>query len=163
MPTFMPDEEDSVYIGHGAELTGAVRARDSIVIDGTFDGELSCNHLVVGQNGVLKGIVNVSTADISGHVSAEIATRQLLAVRSTGRVEGKWNCGAIEVARGAVLNGAAHVTEATVSQRRAIETVEPAPEAAEEIRAPAIAAIAPLQETRRITKLALRTPRRSVG
>ncbi|WP_442755037.1 bactofilin family protein [Methylocystis sp. JAN1] len=169
MATFRPDEENAVYIGHGAEMTGAIRARDSIVIDGTFDGEISCNHLLVGPSGVVKGRVNVSSADIAGQVSAEIVTKHLLSVRATGRVEGKWDCGTIEVARGAVLNGAAHVAQSAGAARR-----EPVAEAhsiietdyveEEEYEAPAPALVAPPREAPRLTKLNLRTPlRRKVG
>jgi len=168
MATFRPDEENSVYIGHGAELTGAVRARDSIVIDGSFDGEISCNHLLVGPSGVVKGVVNVSSAEIAGQVSAEITTKHLLSVRSTGRVEGKWDCGTIEVARGAVLNGSAHVTETTSSARRearaetaSAQAYEPEFVEEEEYEAPVV--VAPLRETPRLTKLNLRSARRSVG
>lgn len=168
MATFRPEEENSVYIGQGTELTGAVRARDSIVIDGSFDGELVCNHLLVGQTGVVKGKINVSSAEISGQVSAEIVTRHLLAVRATGRIEGKWDCGSIEVARGAVLNGSAHVTETAGAQRREaraeeFEDVEPAFVEEEEYAEPAVAAVTPLREPRRAPKLILRAPRRSVG
>ena len=90
---------------------------DVIVIDGAYDGEIVCNHLIVGPTGTVKGKITASSAEISGHVSAEITTKQLMAVRSTGRVEGSWDCGAIEVARGAVLNGAANVAESTPAQR----------------------------------------------
>lgn len=167
MATFRPEEENSVYIGHGAELTGAVRARDSIVIDGVFDGEIACNHLLVGPAGVVKGKINVSSADIAGQVSAEIVTKHLLAVRATGRIEGKWDCGTIEAARGAVLNGSVHVTETTTSARRegrAEKTVaETEVDVEEEYEAPAAAIVTPLREAPRLTKLNLRAPRRSVG
>lgn len=168
MATFRPEEEDSVYIGHGAEISGAIRARDTIVIDGTVDGEIVCSHLVLGQNGSLKGIVNVSTADIAGHISAEIVAKNLLSVRSTGRVEGKWTCGMLEVARGAILNGAAGVSEtAPPQQRRAeprAETVEvqfiDEPDMEE---APLPIAVTPLRKPTRLASLNLRAPRRSVG
>ncbi|WP_457798772.1 bactofilin family protein [Methylocystis sp. S23] len=166
MATFRHEEAKSVYIGEGAELTGVIQARDNVVVDGLFDGEITCNLLVVGQGGTVKGKVNASSADISGQVSAEIAVKHLLAVRATGRVDGKWDCGAIEVARGGVLNGAARVTETTSGARRE----GPAPAAfrpdfveEEEYEAPAPAVVAPLREAPRLTKLNLRTPRRSVG
>ena len=121
MATFRPDQENSVYIGQGVELTGEIRARDVIVVDGAYDGEIVCNHLIVGPTGSVKGKITATSAEISGHVSAEIATKQLMAVRSTGRVEGSWDCGAIEVARGAVLNGSANVAESTPAQRAECE------------------------------------------
>ncbi len=167
MPTFRPDQENSVYIGQGAELTGELRAQDIIVIDGAFDGEISCNHLVVGQTGVVKGKIIVSSAEVAGQVSAEITARQLISVRATGRVEGSWDCGAIEVARGAVLNGSANVAETTgVPQRREVPAprrIEPALIEEEAEEPVAVAAISAPLGPRRLTKLNLRVPRRSVG
>lgn len=166
MATFRPDQENSVYIGQGSEMTGELRARDIIVIDGAFEGELVCNHLIVGPNGRVKGKVNASSADIAGQVSAEIVAKQLMTVRATGRVEGQWDCGAIEVARGAVLNGSANVAESTAAQRGEAP-VERAPELTfvdeEAYEKPAAPAVSPLSGVRRLTKLNLRTPRRSIG
>ncbi len=169
MATFRPDEEDSVYIGHGTEITGVIRARDIVVIDGAVDGEIVCNHLIVGQNGVLKGTVTVATADIAGHLSADITAKNLLSVRATGRVEGKWSCGTIEVARGAILNGSAGVTDTAAPQRRAAELraesvdailiAAPEPDETPHLPVP----VAPVRGPRRIPQLTLRSVRRSVG
>ncbi|QGM96685.1 bactofilin family protein [Methylocystis parvus] len=165
MATFRNEEANSVYIGEGAELTGVIRARDSVVVDGSFDGEIVCNHLVVGQGGTIKGKVNVANADIAGSVNAEIAAGQLLTVRATGRIEGKWDCGTIEVARGAVLNGSANVAEMAGAARREARSETAAkvgPAVEEEYESPA-AVVTALPEPRRLTKLNLRAPRRSVG
>lgn len=173
MATFRPEEEDSVYVGHGTELTGAIRARDTIVIDGSVEGEIVCGHLIVGQGGSVKGVINVSTADIAGEVSAEILAKNALVVRATGRVEGKWECGTIEVARGAILNGSASVMDTAGSQRRVETRVVEEPvemersfmaEEQEEESLPTIVPV-PLKRNglRKLGQLQLRTPRRSVG
>ncbi|MGJ0507858.1 MAG: bactofilin family protein [Methylocystis sp.] len=167
MATFRPDQENSVYIGQGVELTGEIRARDVIVIDGDYDGEIVCSHLVVGPTGTVKGKITATSAEISGHVSAEITTKQLMAVRSTGRVEGSWDCGAIEVARGAVLSGSANVAESTPAQRGEAQKRLPEPAYVEvedeEEEEATVAAVPALTGPRRLTRLALRSPRRSAG
>lgn len=167
MATFRPDQENSVYLGQGAELTGELRAQDIIVVDGTFEGEISCNHLIVGQTGVVKGKVVVSSLEVAGQVSAEITARQLMSLRATGRVEGSWDCGAIEVARGAVLNGSANVAETTAAppRREALPERRVAPALIEDqTQEPEeVAAIAAPLAPRRLTKLNLRVPRRSAG
>jgi cytoskeletal protein CcmA (bactofilin family) len=165
MATFRPDQENSVYIGQGVELTGEIRARDVIVVDGAYDGEIVCNHLIVGPTGTVKGKITATSAEISGHISAEITTKQLMAVRSTGRVEGSWDCGAIEVARGAILNGSANVAESTPAQRAEakLRLPELAYSEVEEEEEATAAAVPALTEPRRLTRLALRAPRRSAG
>jgi cytoskeletal protein CcmA (bactofilin family) len=159
MTTFRPDQENSVYIGEGVELSGSLRARDSVVIDGAFDGDIVCNQLVLGQNGSVKGRIEASTADVAGYLQAEIVVKQLLAVRATGRVEGTWDCGALEVARGAVLQGSASVTEqqakAPAREASIPRLAPPEPDEVEEDEAE------PAPAPRRLTKLSLRTPRRA--
>jgi cytoskeletal protein CcmA (bactofilin family) len=168
MATFRPEEENSVYIGEGAEMTGAIRARDSVVIDGSFEGEIACNHLLVGPSGVVRGKIDVSSADIAGQVSAEIGAKHLLSIAATGRVEGKWDCGALEVARGGILNGAVNVAQSAGAAQREEVAESPAstePEFAEEeeFEAPAPAIVAPLRPTPRLAQLNLRMPRRRAG
>lgn len=111
MKDFRPDEKNVVYIGEGVSLTGTLTAQDTIVIDGTVDGEISCSQLIVGPSGVVNGVVAVSEADIYGKIGSDITIKQLLIVRSTGRIEGKWIYGEIEVEKGGVLFGTAESTE----------------------------------------------------
>jgi cytoskeletal protein CcmA (bactofilin family) len=157
MTTFRPDQENSVYIGEGVELSGALRARETVIVDGAVEGEIVCNQLIIGQNGSVKGKIEAASADVAGYLQAEITVKQLLAVRATGRVEGTWDCGALEVARGAVLQGSASVTE---QQAKAPTRNAPIPRLAppepEEDEDEVEAAPAP----RRLTKLTLRAPRR---
>lgn len=157
MTTFRPDQENSVYIGEGVAVSGAIRARDAVIVDGTFEGEIFCSHLTLGPNGSVKGKIDVTSADVAGLLRAEIVVKQLLAVRATGRVEGTWDCGALEVARGAVLQGSASVTDQAKAPRKETPIPRLAPPAPDEEDEEAAAAPAP----RRLTKLTLRTPRRS--
>ncbi|MBG0808793.1 polymer-forming cytoskeletal protein [Methylosinus sp. H3A] len=111
MKDFRPEEKNVVYIGEGVSLTGSVKAQDTIVVDGAVDGEISCSQLIVGPSGVVNGAISVSDADIYGRIGTDITIKQLLIVRSTGRVEGKWIYGEIEVEKGGVLFGTAESTE----------------------------------------------------
>lgn len=158
MTTFRPDQENSVYIGEGVEITGALRARGAVVIDGVFDGEIVCDQLSLGQTGDVKGKIEATNADVAGSLRAEIVVKQLLSVRATGRVEGAWDCGALEVARGAVLQGSASVTDQgrTSKKETALPRLSP-PVRVERLAEEVETAPAP----RRLSKLSLRPPRRS--
>jgi cytoskeletal protein CcmA (bactofilin family) len=111
MTEFRPEEKDVVYIGEGVSLTGSVQADDIVVVDGNVDGEVTCSQLIVGPSGVVTGIISVSEADVYGKIGTDISVKQLLIVRSSGRVEGKWVYGEIEVEKGGVLAGMAEATE----------------------------------------------------
>lgn len=118
MKDFRPEEKNVVYIGEGVSLTGSVKAQDTVVVDGMVEGEVSCSQLIVGPSGVVNGAISVSDADIYGRIGTDITIKQLLIVRSTGRVEGRWIYGEIEVEKGGVLFGTAESTELR-SERKA--------------------------------------------
>ncbi len=111
MTDFRPEEKNVVYIGEGVSMSGTIQAQDIVVVDGSVDGEIWCSQLVVGPTGVVNGKIAVTEADIYGRVGSDIAVKQLLVVRSSGRIEGKWIYGEIEVEKGGVLTGAAESTE----------------------------------------------------
>jgi cytoskeletal protein CcmA (bactofilin family) len=110
MSEFRPEKKNVVYIGEGVTLSGAIHAQDVVVVDGAVDGEITCNSLIVGETGVVNGVISVSDADIYGKIGSDISVKQLM-VRASGRVEGKWNYGEIEVEKGGVLAGMAESTE----------------------------------------------------
>jgi cytoskeletal protein CcmA (bactofilin family) len=118
MSDFRPEEKDVVYIGEGVTLSGAIQAQDTVVVDGAVDGEISCSQLIVGSTGVVNGTIAVSDADVYGKVGSDITVKQLLIVRSSGRIEGKWTYGEIEVEKGGVLSGTAESTEYRSPERK---------------------------------------------
>lgn len=128
MTKFRPEEKNVVYVGEGVTVIGAIHAQDVVVVDGTVDGEIICDQLIVGENGVVNGKVAVFEADIFGIIGAEVSVKQRLAVRSTGRVEGKWVYGEIEVEKGGVLSGEAESTGFRSSDRKSDKDDRAAPE-----------------------------------
>jgi cytoskeletal protein CcmA (bactofilin family) len=99
------NEGHVVYVGDGATITGTLHAQNSIVINGTVHGTLTCGHLIVGQGGVAEGQIAVDDAEIHGKVGPHIDVKQLLAVGSSGRIEGEWTYGEITVEKGGILIG----------------------------------------------------------
>jgi cytoskeletal protein CcmA (bactofilin family) len=120
MTDFRPEERDVVYIGEGASLSGAIRAQDTVIVDGAVEGEITCAQLIVGPTGVVNGTINVTEADVHGKIGADVTVKQLLMVRASGRVEGKWTYGEIEVEKGAALSGTAEPTEYRAAERKAV-------------------------------------------
>lgn len=98
-------EDGVVSVGDGVKLSGEIHAREVVIVDGAFNGEISCKRLVVGQTGVVDGRISVMEADVYGKVTGDIVARQSLVARSTARIEGTWLVGEIVAERGAILNG----------------------------------------------------------
>jgi cytoskeletal protein CcmA (bactofilin family) len=92
------------YIGEGVIFKGELSAPELVVIDGSVEGEVSARCVRVGVSGSLKGTVTVTDADIQGTVSDKL-DKQLLIVRSTGRVDANISYGQLQIEKGAVLTG----------------------------------------------------------
>ncbi|MGJ0506111.1 MAG: bactofilin family protein [Methylocystis sp.] len=100
-----------MYIGAGVTLKGEISVPDLIVVDGTIEGNVTARVVCVGETGVIRGNISATEADISGAVSDHVEARQLLLVRSTGRVEGRVMYGEIELEKGAVVTGDLSATD----------------------------------------------------
>ncbi len=132
MTDFRPEEKNVVYIGEGVKITGVINADDTVVIDGIVEGEITCDRLIIGSTGVVQGTVAVADADIYGKVGSEITVKQVLILRSTGRVEGKWAYGEIEVEKGGVLSGQGESTGLRVPDQKSVSRAAPANKLADE-------------------------------
>lgn len=108
---FRPDQENVAYIGAGVTLKGEISVPDLIVVDGTIEGDITARVVCVGQTGVIRGNISATEADISGWITDHIEIKQLLIVRSTGRVEGRVMYGEIELEKGAVVTGDLSATD----------------------------------------------------
>lgn len=125
MTEFGLREDGVVYIGAGVRVTGAIKAQETVVIDGEVDGEIACRTLIVGAGGRVSGEANVQDAEIFGALSAHLVVRRLLVARDSARISGDWTSSEIVAERGAALNGAGATTSAEPSER--LETPETPP------------------------------------
>ena len=101
-------EQNSCHIGEGVIFKGSISAPDTVVVDGTVEGDITARAVRIGVSGAVKGSLNSIDADIHGKLSDKVEVRQFLHVRSTGRVEGEVACGDVQIEKGAIL--AASVT-----------------------------------------------------
>ena len=98
-------KQNSVFIGEGVSFQGSISAPDEAVIEGQFDGDLTVGNLLIGQTGRVTGTIKADRVDVKGELNKDISTRQLLIVRSTGKVNGTLEYGEIEIERGGQVRG----------------------------------------------------------
>lgn len=100
------DAPGNLTIGEGVKVVGQLVVPGLAVINGTLQGELQADELLVGPKGSLSGQVRVRTADIHGSTHETLEASDFLCVRSTGRVHGQARYGEIEIEKGGVIRGA---------------------------------------------------------
>ncbi len=96
----------NLTIGEGVKVVGQLVVPGLAVINGTLQGELQADELLVGPKGSLSGQVRVRTADVHGTTHETLEASEFLCVRGTGRVNGQARYGEIEIEKGGVIRSA---------------------------------------------------------
>ena len=67
----------SAFIDQGSEFEGKLTFKDTVRIDGRFQGEISSeNTLIVGESGVIEATIRSNTVVVSGTVAGDIVKFQ---------------------------------------------------------------------------------------
>lgn len=98
-------QEISTIIGLGFTITGELKGKAVIRIDGTVIGNVNVEGgIVLGEKGMIKGDIQTASAIIYGTVNGNVKT-QNLEIKKTGKVNGDIKTDAIEIELGAQYNG----------------------------------------------------------
>ena len=108
-PTFTaanPVERVTTVLGPGINWTGDLRGKGGVRIEGTLEGEIAVQGIViVGETGrVTCKIFKAGTIIVAGSVNAEIVSEKL-EIRATGRVYGDVTTQSFSTEEGAFLRG----------------------------------------------------------
>jgi cytoskeletal protein CcmA (bactofilin family) len=98
-------QEISTIIGLGFTITGELKGKAVIRIDGTVVGNVNVEGgIVLGEKGMIKGDIQTDSAIIYGTVNGNVKA-QNLEIKKTGKVNGDIKTEAIEIEMGAQYNG----------------------------------------------------------
>jgi cytoskeletal protein CcmA (bactofilin family) len=92
-------------------VSGDVQSVSDIRIDGTINGNLSCQaKVVIGALGKVNGNINCQNAVIEGKVLGNIESQQILDIRNTAHIEGDIVSSKLILEDGAYFNGQCKMT-----------------------------------------------------
>ena len=96
----------TAFIDQGSEFSGKLSFKDTVRIDGRFEGEISSeNTLIVGETGSITANIRSKMIVISGEVHGEITASGQVVLHKTARVEGNIHTDRLVVEDGAVFTG----------------------------------------------------------
>lgn len=99
-------EADTLYIGQGVTIKGAVVVSTIVVVDGVLEGDIDVENLFVRATGTISGKIKVAqNAEIAGNVLEKLDVKGLLILRAGGRVNGSISFGTLTIERGATITG----------------------------------------------------------
>jgi cytoskeletal protein CcmA (bactofilin family) len=92
------------FIGAEVVIHGNVSGNGDIHLDGTIEGDLGCNSLILGPGGRIKGNVTAEKATLGGTVEGTINAAALI-VERTARITGDLAYDTVSIENGAQLDG----------------------------------------------------------
>lgn len=107
----------TAFIDQGSEFEGKLTFRDTVRIDGRFQGEISSeNTLIVGESGEIEAAIRSNTVVVSGRVLGDIHAGRKVVLHKTAKVDGNVESPSLVVEEGAVVNGQIKMTSPDAKQ-----------------------------------------------
>lgn len=95
-----------LVVGRDIALSGSINACEKLVVQGRVEASMTdCSEIEVADSGTFKGEAEIDVAEVNGVFEGTLVARELLLIRSNGRVSGKIRFGRLEVERGGELMG----------------------------------------------------------
>ena len=115
----------TAFIDQGSEFSGKLSFRDTVRIDGCFEGEISSeNTLIVGEPGRIQASIKSATVIVSGQVDGNIEATSQITLHKTAVVNGDVCTPCLVVEEGARLNGSVQMGKSAPG--REVEAAKPA-------------------------------------
>lgn len=93
-------------IVEGSKIIGDFIAESNVRVDGEIQGNMtSSSKVVIGQNGLVKGNLICSDADVEGRVEGVLKIENLLTLRSKANITGEITTAKIQIEEGAQFSG----------------------------------------------------------
>ncbi|WP_291862494.1 polymer-forming cytoskeletal protein [Marinilabilia sp.] len=104
--SFEPENKLPNIIGQGTKIVGDIQTNGDIRIDGNIEGNInSKGKVVIGSNGLIKGEVFCSNAEVAGSLNGKISVGELLSLKASSKVNGDIKTGKLNIEPGAVFSG----------------------------------------------------------
>ncbi|WP_299049557.1 polymer-forming cytoskeletal protein [uncultured Polaribacter sp.] len=92
-------------VAKNTTIVGDIKSDGDFRIDGTLEGTLLTNgRVIIGVDGLIKGKVEATNADIEGKFSGDLTVSKTLTIKATADISGDVVIGKLSVEPGAVFN-----------------------------------------------------------
>lgn len=115
-------------VAKNTTIVGDIKSDGDFRIDGTLEGTLITNgRVIIGTEGLIKGKVEATNADIEGKFSGELSVSNTLTIKTTADISGDVIIGKLSIEPGASFNatcamkGAIKELNSSNEQKRATE------------------------------------------
>ncbi|PIQ45242.1 MAG: hypothetical protein COW04_08615 [Deltaproteobacteria bacterium CG12_big_fil_rev_8_21_14_0_65_43_10] len=114
------------FIGSNCHFKGDIKAQGTLRIDGTVEGNIEANWLILGETAHLKGDTVSRGIIVGGRVDGNLNAREIIEIKAKGQVTGEITTSKLSIAEGAMFNGRSSMfrEESNVVELQAKEKVK---------------------------------------
>jgi cytoskeletal protein CcmA (bactofilin family) len=127
-----PTANSKNVLNSDVELTGSLKFTGELTFDGKLDGDISSEGvLMLGDNAVIRGNLNVNSVVVRGKVNGNISAREKIEIKTKAELFGD-----IRSPRLVIEEGVTFVGKSEVNPNKATPTPPPTPRPGEAPKAP---------------------------
>jgi cytoskeletal protein CcmA (bactofilin family) len=93
------------FIGTNSNFKGDIRTTGTLRIDGTMDGNVSADWVILSEKGHLKGDIAAKGIIIGGKVEGILRAEEIVEIKSKGQVFGDISTNKLSIVEGGIFNG----------------------------------------------------------
>jgi cytoskeletal protein CcmA (bactofilin family) len=95
------------FVGVNSNFKGDMDTKGTLRIDGTMDGNVNADWVILGEKASLKGNIAARGIIIGGKVEGSLKAKEIVEIKSKGQVSGDISTTKLSIVEGAVFNGKA--------------------------------------------------------
>lgn len=108
-------------IGPDTTLHGELKSSGTVRIDGTLEGNLNAEWVIIGEDGTVQGDVTAKGMVIGGKVTGNIRSSQMVEIKQKGEVIGEIYTTNLIIMEGAVFEGHSYMQRSRELECRTLE------------------------------------------
>ncbi len=93
------------FVGVNSHFKGDIKTKGTLRIDGTVEGNIETDWLILGETAHLKGDATARGIIIGGRVDGNIKAKEIIEMKSKGQVIGEITTSKLSIAEGALFEG----------------------------------------------------------
>jgi cytoskeletal protein CcmA (bactofilin family) len=92
-------------IGSNSSVKGQIDTKGTLRIDGSVEGNVSADWVVIGENASIKGDVAARGIVVGGRIDGNLRAKEIIEIKSKGKICGEIFTNKLTVAEGAFFEG----------------------------------------------------------
>jgi cytoskeletal protein CcmA (bactofilin family) len=104
------------FLGMNSSLKGELNVRGTLRIDGTAEGQLDADYVILSETGEVKGEIKAKKILIGGKMDGNVRGQELVEIKSKGKVLGDIFTPKLAIIEGGEFNGKVEMKKAEMKK-----------------------------------------------